>query len=224
MSYHFFSKLEGDIEAAVLSDSERPPRIRPFPSMLATRMKAQIVLRKIHHWMAPIILVPLGIAITAGLLLMVKKDFDWIQPPTQRGEVTNQTPTMSFEELFDIAQSASQLELTDWSDLARVDVKPSKGLVKFISKNDWEAQVDTQSGALLQVAYRRSDWIESLHDGSYFADWVKRYVFLPAGVGLLVLWMSGLYLFVITRLARGRKTRRAQAKLERASQQTAQTT
>lgn len=188
------------------------------------RIKAQIVLRKVHHWIAPVLLIPLGIAIAAGLLLMVKKDFDWIQPPTQRGEVANQTPAMSFDELFSVAQSASELALNDWSDLARVDVKPGKGVVKFISQNDWEAQVDTNSGALLQVAYRRSDWIEALHDGSYFADWVKRYVFLPAGIGLLVLWASGLYLFVITRLARARKTRRTQAKLGNTAHRNAQTT
>jgi len=187
-------------------------------------MKAHAVLRKVHHWIAPIVLLPLGIAIAAGLLLMVKKDFDWIQPPTQRGVATHQAPTMSFSELFAVAQSADALELGDWSDLARVDVKPNKGVVKFIARNDWEAQVDSNSGELLQVAYRRSDWIEALHDGSFFADWVKRYVFLPAGIGLLVLWASGIYLFVLTRLMRSRKARRLQAKRHKASRQSPQPT
>jgi hypothetical protein len=57
--------------------------------------------------------------------------------------------------------------------------------------------VDARTGEVLQAAYRRSDLIESLHDGSYFDDGVKLWVFLPAGVVLLGLWGSGLYLFVL---------------------------
>ena len=134
--------------------------------------------------------------IGAGILLMLKKEIDWIQPPTQRG-VSSDVPALSLEDLFAAAQGAGQAGLESWQDLARVDFKPEKGVVKFVGKNDWEVQVDTATGSVLHVAERRSDFIESLHDGSYFSDSVKYFLFLPAGIVLLVLWATGLYLFFL---------------------------
>ncbi len=41
-----------------------------------------------------------------------------------------------------------------------------------------------------------SDWIESLHDGSWFGgEFAKLGVFLPAAAVLLGLWVTGVYLF-----------------------------
>ena len=49
---------------------------------------------------------------------------------------------------------------------------------------------------MLQVAYRRSDLIESIHDGSFFAgDWTKLGLFLPTGVTLFLMWCGGLWMF-----------------------------
>ena len=176
-------------------------------------MKPRIVLRKIHHWSAPLILLPLGLVIGSGLLLMVKKDFGWIQPPTQRGAQAEAVPTQSLDALFNKARAVPELELKHWSELTRVDVKPDKGVVKFVAQNRWEAQLDASTGDVLQVAYRRSDLIESLHDGSFFSAWTKRYIFLTSGLILLVLWGTGIYLFFATRAARRRKATRQQKKL-----------
>jgi hypothetical protein len=82
-----------------------------------------------------------------------------------------------------------------WKDIHRVDLRPSRGLIKVTTRNSHEIQLDAQTGEVLQVAYRRSDFLESLHDGSWFHDGVKYWVFLPAGVILLILWGTGLYLF-----------------------------
>ena len=161
------------------------------------------------------IFLPLGLVIVTGILLMLKKEFDWIQPPTQKGVQPKAIPTLTLEELFASAREVPELEMENWADLDRVDVKSDKGVVKFVGSNRWEVQVDTTTGEVLQVAYRRSDLIESLHDGSFFVDWTKHNLFLPSGVLLLVLWFSGIYLFVITQAARARKTRRlARVQLE----------
>jgi hypothetical protein len=69
-------------------------------------------------------------------------------------------------------------------------------------------QVDTHTAEVLFVAQRRSDVIESIHDGSFFADWVKLWVFLPAGVGLFVLWISGIYLFTAAEVKKRKMRRR----------------
>ena len=49
---------------------------------------------------------------------------------------------------------------------------------------------------MLQTAYRRSDLIESIHDGSFFGgDWIKLGIFLPAGIVLFLMWLTGLWMF-----------------------------
>ncbi|MEM6912860.1 MAG: PepSY-associated TM helix domain-containing protein [Pseudomonadota bacterium] len=178
------------------------------------KVKAQKLLRQIHHWASPVIMIPLGLVVVTGLMLMLKKDIDWIQPPTARGVAPSELPQQSFAELFNAAAEVEELGLRSWNDLDRVDVKPDKGVVKFIATNNWEAQLDTSTGEVLQVAYRRSDLIESLHDGSFFAGWTKRFVFLPAGVVLLVMWGTGLYLFALPHLKTWHKARKKRPVLQ----------
>ena len=159
-------------------------------------------------------MIQMGLVIGAGLFLMVKKEFDWIQPPTARGVATSEIPTQTMAQLFETARSVPELELDDWRNLDRVDFKPGKGIVKFVAANQWEAQIDTTSGDVLQVAFRRSDIIESLHDGSFFADWVKLYVFFPSGVVLLLLWATGIYLFFLPHVKNASKARKKRKALQ----------
>jgi len=146
--------------------------------------------------------------IGAGLLLMVKKEINWIQPSSQKGIDRQLVPMASVQDLFDAALTVDIANFTRWEELQRADLKPGKGIIKFVSKSNWEVQVDTHTAEVLSIARRRSDVIESIHDGSFFADWVKLWVFLPAGVGLFVLWISGLYLFTLTEYKKRKKRRR----------------
>ena len=146
--------------------------------------------------------------IGAGLLLMVKKEINWIQPPSQKGIDRQMVPMASVQDLFEAALTVDIANFTRWEELQRADLKPGKGIIKFVSKSNWEVQVDTHTAEVLSIARRRSDVIESIHDGSFFADWVKLWVFLPAGVGLLVLWISGVYLFAPTEYKKRKKRRR----------------
>jgi len=171
-------------------------------------MKTQALLRKIHHWGSLLIMVQMGIVIGAGLLLSIKKEVDWIQPATIKGAAPETVPARTIEELFEIAKAEPKLALSDWSTLSRVDFKPNKGVVKFVAANNWEMQIDAHTGEVLQLAFRRSDIIESLHDGSFFADWVKLYVFFPSGVILLILWGTGIYLFFLPHVKRALKARK----------------
>lgn len=171
-------------------------------------MKLNVLLRKTHYWGSLFIMLQMGLIIGAGLLLMLKKEITWIQPATQKGIERVEAPSLGIDTLFAKAKMVPELAVENWHELSRVDIKPNKGIAKFVSYNNWEAQLDTKSGAVLQVAYRRSDIIESLHDGSYFADWVKLYIFFPSGVILLILWATGIYLFFLPRFKRRRKKRR----------------
>ena len=52
----------------------------------------------------------------------------------------------------------------------------------------WEVQLNADTGEVLHTAIRRSDVIESIHDGSWFHESFKLWVFLPAGIILAILW------------------------------------
>ncbi len=149
--------------------------------------------RRIHYWGAVICAVPVLIVILTGIPLLLKKESAWIQPPTIQGQKGE--PTVEFSQILSTAAAVPQAEIEAWGDIVRLDIRPEKGVIKVLAKNHWEIQLDHRSGEVLQVGYRRSDLIESLHDGSFFHEWVKLGVFLPSAVVLLVLWLTGILLF-----------------------------
>ena len=115
--------------------------------------------RKTHYWGAFIILLPVLIISITGVFLQLKKEIYWIQPPTVSGDLPN-NPSISFEEILEAAKTVKETNIDSWNDIDRLDVRIDKGIVKVRSKNRLEVQVDTNSGEVVQVAYRRSDIIE----------------------------------------------------------------
>jgi len=157
-------------------------------------MKAKVLNRKMHRWAAIIIALPVIIVIISGVILQVKKEFDWIQPPTQRG--SGSEPALSFDKILDVVRNVPSVGLTNWNDINRLDVRPGKGIIKVRGNNDWEVQIDSKTGDVLQVSVRRSDFIESIHDGSFFHESFKLWVFLPSALILAGIWGTGNYLFI----------------------------
>ncbi len=158
--------------------------------------------RKIHRWGAIIIALPFLIVLISGLFLQLKKDVGWIQPESVKGVST--IPSISFDEILEAAKTIPEAEITSWEDIDRLDVRPDKGMVKVRAMNHWEIQIDTQTGAILQSTYRRSDIIEMMHDGSWFHDSAKLWIFLPTGIIVTILWLTGMYMFFIPMLNKRR--------------------
>jgi hypothetical protein len=167
--------------------------------------------RKLHHWASAIAALPLVIIIASGVLLQLKKQWSFVQPPEQRG--TGTVPAIDFERILLSIQGVPVLRVRGWDDVNRLDVRPSRGLVKVTLHNGWEAQVDLGTGKVLQTAMRRSDFIETIHDGSAFAgDWTKLGLFLPAGLTLLLLWLSGVWMVWVQFIGKRRRKRERLAK------------
>jgi len=162
----------------------------------------RVTWRKAHRWGAALVAAPLLLVVLTGLLLQLKKELPWVQPPAAKGHGT--APAVGFDAVLAAAKAVPEAEISSWADVDRVDVQPGRGLAKVQAKNRWEVQVDLGTGAVLGAAYRRSDLIESLHDGSWFHDRAKLWVFLPAGGVVLGLWLTGAYLFVLPILVRRR--------------------
>ena len=151
--------------------------------------------RKLHRWGALACALPLLIVIATGLLLQVKKQVPWIQPPTQRGVTSDVVPDQTWSDILAVARSVPEAAVERWDDIDRLDVRPARGIVKVRCRNRWELQIDLSTGEILSSTARRSDLIESLHDGSFFSEPVKLGLFLPSGLVLLALWFTGAWLW-----------------------------
>lgn len=166
-------------------------------------MRTQRVFRRLHYWGAAIAGIPVILIICTGLLLQLKKQLPWVQPTEVRG--SSGEPTITYAGLLQIAQGIPAAEVRTWKDISRIEGRPQKGLIKLVSTNNHEIQIDVVTGAVLSAAHRRSDIIESIHDGSFFHSNTKLWLFLPAGVILLGLWCTGLYLFLLPFISRRRR-------------------
>lgn len=169
-------------------------------------MKPHIFFRRAHYWASLPVALPVLIIIATGLMLQFKKSIPWVQPPEQRGLPSD--PALTIPQILEIARGVDAARIETWDDVYRVEFRPSRHHVKVVAQNRTEIQIDASSGDILQVAHRRSDLIESLHDGSWFHDLVKWWLFVPAGAVLLALLLTGVYLFFVPILARRRRARR----------------
>ncbi len=150
--------------------------------------------RKIHYWATLVVTVPLVVIIASGLLLLVKKHWSWVQPTELRG--TGVSPRVDLEAILASVGAVPELGVKGWEQVHRIDVRPGRGLAKVLVQGGWEVQVDLGTGRVLGSARRRSDLIESIHDGSFFGgDAIRLGVVLPTALVLLGLWATGLWLF-----------------------------
>ena len=146
--------------------------------------------RKVHHWLAPVLLLPSLVIFSTGILLQLRQDIEWIQPKTRQGSVPG-LPAVSWEKALENAQKVPDAGISSWQDLSSIDIKPSKGVLSFRTKAGFEVQLDSSTGDVLWAAPRRTGFLIELHQGSYFHSGAMTWVFLPTGLGLLVLALTG---------------------------------
>jgi uncharacterized iron-regulated membrane protein len=168
----------------------------------SSRIKSYVLslrnFRKWHRVLGVTLSLFLFISAVTGILLAWKKDVELIQPATHTGSSKDMSTWKSMAELSEIASTAFHQQYPDQSDnqIDRLDVRPSKGIVKVLfKKSQWEVQVDAQSGEVLHIARRHADWIEALHDGSIISDLFKLLSMNFMGIGVMVLLSTGLWLW-----------------------------
>jgi len=136
-------------------------------------------------------------------MLQLKKQLNWVQPNV---EITSSSQPIILQSYLDAAKSVKEANVSSWDDIERIDIRPDKGIAKIKSKNNWEIQIDIETTEIYATNYRRSDVIESIHDGSFFSEIVKYGWFLPSGILLLILSLTGIYMFFIPILKRRKKS------------------
>jgi hypothetical protein len=163
--------------------------------------------RKVHYWIAFAAALPMLIMIGSGLFLQSKKHWAWVQPVEHRG--TGTTPAIDLDGILAALRTVPDMHVQTWDDVNRLDVRPGRGVVKAWLMNGYEVQVDLGTGKVLQTAYRRSDIIETIHDGSFFGgDWTKLGLFLPSGIVVLLLWITGMWMWWVPFVAKRRRRAR----------------
>lgn len=151
--------------------------------------------RRLHRWGALAIGIPFLVVIATGVLLQVKKQVTWVQPAERQTDA--RTPSVPYDLVMERARAVPEAGITSWEDIDKIDVRPGKGMLKLIAKNRWELQMDIATGEVLQVAVRRSDVIETLHDMSWIHGSAKLWLGVPIGLIVLGLWITGGYMWLV---------------------------
>lgn len=163
--------------------------------------------RLIHYWASLFLVVTALVVAVTGILLALKKDFDTLQPPVAQSSGPGLSDIRVNDLLAGIAIQPGHERIT-WRDVDRIDIEPADGIAKVILLSRTEFQVDLHSGEVLQTGYRTSDLLESIHDFSFVGSFGKYLFSLPTGIALLVMWLTGTYMFILPFWVRRRKRRR----------------
>ncbi|HEU4472757.1 MAG TPA: PepSY domain-containing protein [Flavisolibacter sp.] len=160
--------------------------------------------RWLHRKLAMALFIFFLLISLTGLLLGIKKQTGLLAP-TQKGSSSDPAQWLSIAELQRKAENylIDSVSATLSTEVDRIDIRPSKGIVKFIYKDHYYGlQLDCGSGRLLLVEKRASDFIEDLHDGSLAdsllgadGEPVKLVYTVTMGISLLLLVVSGLWLW-----------------------------
>ncbi len=156
------------------------------------------------------------IAVT-GLLLGIKKQTGLLAP-TQKGVSSDLSTWLPIDSLQKIAVRILKDSVAAGlsPEMDRIDIRPGKGIVKFVFKNHYRGlQLDGTTGQLLLIEKRKSDFIENIHDGSILdklfgtsGEQVKVSYTLIMGLSLFMLVVTGFWLWYgPRRLRKSRKHR-----------------
>jgi hypothetical protein len=162
--------------------------------------------RKIHRWIASGLFVFFFFIAITGLLLGWKKNSNgYLLADSQKGVSTDSKNWLSVDSLQCIAFKiyADSTHAANKPTVERIDIRPSKGMVKFVFSEKYLAvQLDCSTGKLLHFERRRADFIEHLHDGTILDNLFKTnggifklsYTTIM-GVSLLILTITGFWLW-----------------------------
>lgn len=168
--------------------------------------------RKIHRYIAIASFFFLLMVSVTGLLLIWKKNSGgYLLADSKKGSSTELAQWLSFDSLQTIAVNTLRDSVSPGLSpkLNRIDARPDKGMVKFVfEEHYWAIQLDCATGNVLHVERRRADFIENLHDGSYFDKTIAGFKLgygSFVGLSLLLLTITGFWLWYNPRRIRKQK-------------------
>jgi uncharacterized iron-regulated membrane protein len=163
-----------------------------------------------HKWIGIFAAILVANTTITGFMLLIKKKVEWIQPAEHKG-VEPGVLTVTFDQMLEAVKANAEMGVSSWDDVDRIDVRPGKGMAKVRNNHFWEAQVDLRTGEVMSVDFRRSDFIETIHDGSFFGEAVHGWLMPAYTICLLYLAVSGLIMWIEPMLRKRRRKKRQAA-------------
>ncbi len=157
------------------------------------------VFRKIHRITGATLCIFFFIVASTGLLLGWKKNTgDFLGSKTYKGTTTELKEWLPLKELQEKAEIyLKNVNPTGFRpELDRIDIRPDKGVAKFIFEKYYGIQIDGATGALLHVDKRRADFIENVHDASILDNYLDTEGYIK--LGYTTVMSLALLLFTIT--------------------------
>ena len=162
--------------------------------------------RSVHRTLGMFLFLLFLFVSVTGLMLGWKKNSGGlILPRSFEGTSTDPADWISVDSLHKnaviILRDSLSPEIS--TELERIDIRPDKGMVKFVFIEDYIGiQLDCATGKLLHIETRRSDFIENIHDGSildYFFKTKKEQIKIiyttVTGLSLLLFTITGFWLW-----------------------------
>ncbi len=194
-------------------DSSAPTQVSQDTITRRTHSVVYRLVRKTHLWVSIIVALPLLLRLVTGVALQVRKPVDFIQPTTEVG-VARYEPEVTHAQILAALKTVPEMRVDSWKDVKQIDYRPKKGVLKVHNYHDLETQVDAKTGEVIRTSKRWNNLLARIHDGS---EWGMRlWFFLPAGLLIIYLWISGFYLGIMETLRklRVRRQRKAQEALQ----------
>ncbi len=146
--------------------------------------------RKLHGYVALVILMPLLLTALTGIILQLRDQFEWIQPAPVKSQAVTGTPLLTLGEIIERFKDQG---------LEQIIYKPAKGSLVVRLQSDTEVHLHPQTGAVLKQATRRTTFLIELHQGSWLGKFGQYGVHVTTGLGLLFLIVSGVVIYPFKR-------------------------
>lgn len=184
------------------------PQVARFMENSKRKYQAAILrsFRKIHRTTGAFLFIFFFVISVTGLLLGWKKNSNnYLLPKTYQGISTDLKGWLSMDSLHTLAVRyfKNSVSTTASSKVERVDLRPEKGVAKFIFEAEYVGlQLDGVTGELLNIDKRRSDFVENIHDGSILDNYFrtsggqfKLFYTTLMGLALLLFTITGFWLW-----------------------------
>jgi uncharacterized iron-regulated membrane protein len=144
--------------------------------------------RKYHRIISILIFIPFFVVVITGLILQVRQEVEGIQPKAVTMESVPDKKLLTLEEIILASKIPS-------SEIDQIIFRPGKYHLAIRVKDGRELQLHPQTGEVLKSAPRLTGLLIELHQGSYFSSFAQYGIFLPTGLGVLFLLISGLMIY-----------------------------
>lgn len=173
-----------------------------------------------HKWMSVFLGLALLVIVLSGLFLSFKKDLEYLQPATRKGDKGDIAHFLPAHRIAEAVLALNLPEAQSLDDINRLELRPSKRIWKvrleatsnFASPR--EIQVDAVSGKILNQGLRGDQLWMDVHSFMVFGKATSYTTMILAGLTLFWLILTGYYLFFYPYWMKARKARRAAARPE----------